>query len=382
MVPNTVKGRPRREVIVNDKRKSWSIQLGTIGEIPIRLHLTFLAVLAWLLFGSDSKSALSETLFVIAIFICVLLHELGHALVAKRFGIATRDITLYPFGGVASILSQPTPKSELIVAIAGPIVNLIIALAVYPWISIPDLTLPGEIEIPLPVRFFFTNLALAIFNLLPALPMDGGRILRACLSLSSVKEPTKIAARISQILCIGLAICGYYFEQPMLFVISVVIFLGAMQEHIRYEAKTIAASFTLRDAMIPKERLESFPHGTTISQALRIALTSWQSLYPVMNGDDLLGIAMRDDVMEYGVTEPNNYIGKIIKRAIPEIDIETPLADAYTQMDASGTPVLSVTRDGRYAGLLVFDRLADFLLMHDLRDRMPKEEEDIEWMNP
>lgn len=381
MVQNTVKSQPRRTRAVNERRRGWSIHVGSIGQIPIRIHLTFLALLAWLLFSTTSESPVRETLFVISVFVCVLLHELGHALVAKRFGVQTKDITLYPFGGIAAIVSQPPPRAELVIALAGPVVNILIAAALYPWITIPDLTKLENVEMSIALRLFFTNLALAVFNLLPALPMDGGRVLRAFLAICNVKEPTAIAARISQILCVALAGAGLYLEQPMLFIIAVIVFLGAMQEHMRAEAKTIATAFTIEEAMIPKERLESFPHGTTISRALRTSLTSWQPLYPVVNGDALLGIVLRDDILEHAVTRSDDYVGEIMQRSIPEVDISASLADAYAQMEAAATPVLAVTRDGHFAGILAFDRLADFLLMHELRHKMPKDE-DIEWTTP
>ncbi len=370
---------------MDDRRRAWSIKIGSVGEIPIRIHLTFILLLAWLLFGSQSASPIRETLFVISVFICVLLHELSHSLVAKRFGVQTRDITIYPFGGIASIVSEPSPKAELAIALAGPFLNLTIAFALYPWITIPDLSTTNSPQIALqlssfPLRLFFTNLALAIFNLLPALPMDGGRVLRACLALAAVKEPTRIAARISQGLCVVLAVAGLYLEQPMLFVIAIIVFFGAMQEHIRAETRAMAAAFSIADAMIPKERLESFPHGTTISQALRTSLTSWQPFYPVTNGDGLIGLVMRDDLLEHAITHHDAYVGEIMKRSIPEIDISAPLADAFSQMETAALPVLAINKDGHYIGVLAYDRLADFLLMHELRHKMPKDE-DLEWTN-
>lgn len=366
---------------MSEHRKGWSIQVGSIGQIPIRIHITFLVLLVWLVFGSTAESPLGEALFVISVFVCVLLHELSHALVAKRFGVLTRDITLYPFGGIASIVSQPTPKAEVGIALAGPLVNVVIAAALYPWITIPDLTNTENVQLSFLVRLFFTNAALAVFNLLPALPMDGGRVLRACLALCNVDKPTMIAARISQALCVVLAITGLYFEQPILFIIALIVFLGAMQEHIRAETRVIAKAFTIAEAMIPKERLESFPHGTTVSSALRTSLTSWQPLYPVINGDALLGIVLRDDILEHAATRSDDYIGEIMQRSIPEIDIAAPLADAFSRMETSAIPFLAVTREGQYAGILAYDRLADFLLMHELRHKMPKDEE-IEWTNP
>lgn len=368
---------------VNHRRSGWAIQVGTISQIPIRIHLTFLLLLAWLVLSAEGEqvSPLMEGLFVVVIFACVLLHELGHALVGKRFGVLTKDITLYPFGGVASITSQPAPKAELLIAVSGPLVNVIIALAMYPWITLPDLSHSGPITITFAARVFMTNVALAVFNLLPALPMDGGRVLRAALALMNVKRATAIAARVSQLLCIGLGLAALYIGNPILFVIAFIIFFAAMQERVRAESKVIAVAFTVREAMIPRERLDSISHGTTISKALRLALTSLQPLYPVLNADELLGVVFREDILEHAATRPDEYVGEIMTRSIPTIDLSASLADAFAQIEQSGNNLLIVTKEGHYVGLLVYDRLADFLLLHEIRKNVPKDS-DVEWSTP
>lgn len=322
-----------------------------------------------------------EGLFVIVIFACVLLHELGHALVGKRLGVLTKDITLYPFGGVASITSQPAPKAELLIAISGPLVNVVIALAMYPWITLPDVSPPEPLTLTFAARVFMTNVALAVFNLLPALPMDGGRVLRAALALLNVKRATAIAARVSQFLCIGLGLAALYIGNPILFVIAFIIFFAAMQERVRAESKVIAVAFTAGEAMIPRERLHSISHGTTISKALRLALTSLQPLYPVLNADELLGVVFREDILEHAATRPDEYVGEIMTRAMPNIDVNASLADAFSQIEQTGNTILIVTKEGHYVGLLVYDRLADFLLLHEIRKNLPKDD-DVEWSMP
>ncbi len=363
------------------RRSSWSITAGNIAQIPIRIHLTFLALLAWLIFGSESPSPLNEALYVILIFICVLLHELGHALTAKRFGIQTHDITLYPFGGVASITSQPAAVPELLIALAGPLVNVAIAGALYPFITLPSLTGPQPTQVALPERLFLTNLALAAFNLLPALPMDGGRVLRALLTILKVARATAIAARVSQGVCVLLAATAVWFELPMLFIIALIIFAGAMQEHVRAEATHVASSFVAGDAMIPKERLECFIHGTTVSTALKTALTSFQPLFPVLVGEDVIGFIVREDLLEYAATHSDSYIGEIVDREFESVDVQASLSEAYAQMEKSAHHLVQVTRDGIFVGLLSFDRVTDFLFMHEMREKLPKQE-DTEWQPP
>ncbi len=366
---------------VDHRRSSWSLTVGSIAQIPIRIHITFLALLLWLVLGSETPSPITEALFVILVFVCVLLHELGHALVAKRFGVHTNDITLYPFGGIASIASQPGAKAELAIALAGPAVNVCIAAALYPFVSLPNLSSPKAPDISIHERIFLTNVALAAFNLLPALPMDGGRMLRALLTICKVDKPTTIAARVSQGLCLLLAIAALWFEQPMLFVIALIVFMGAMQEHVRAETKIVAASFTVGDAMIPKERLECFVHGTTLSAALRTALTSYQPFFPALVGDEFVGLVYRDDLLEYSATHTDNYIGEIVDRSVPSVDCASSLAEACSLMEKSSSHAAQVTRDGRFAGILAHDRVTDFLFMHEIRQRISKDDE-FEWSPP
>jgi Zn-dependent protease/CBS domain-containing protein len=324
---------------------------------------------------------MTEALFVILVFTCVLLHELGHALVAKGCGIQTRDITLYPFGGIAAIVQQPGPRAELAIALAGPVVNVVIALCLYPFVTLPDLSQQEPLQVSLLARIFLTNVALATFNMLPALPMDGGRVLRATLSLLRVRNATAIAARVSQGLCLILAAVAMYFEQPMLFIIALLVFLGAMQEHVRSEARIIAASFMVKDAMIPRERLEFFPHGTTVSSALRTALTSWQPIFPVVSNDALMGIITRDDILSHSAQHADDYVGEIMRRPLPAIDHAAALQEAVSLMESSAADVLVVTQDERYVGLLAHDRLSEFLFMNEIRKKLPKDD-DVEWQTP
>jgi Zn-dependent protease/CBS domain-containing protein len=370
-----------KSVSQTQTRSGWSFKVGVVSGIPIRIHATFFILLLWLVLGTEAGSPLIESIFVLTIFLCVLLHELGHALTAQRFNVETRDITLYPFGGIASIVTQPTPRAELVIALAGPLVNVVIALAIYPWIDLPDLSKPEEVSASLPVRLFLTNCALALFNMLPALPMDGGRVLRAILALRKVEHPTRIAARVSQVLCVLLAIAAIYLEQPMLFVIAIIVFLGAMQEQVRVETRLIAANLKISEAMIPRDKIESFTHGTTLLSGLNRALVSWQPLFPVISGDSLVGIVTRSDIIHHAALHEDDYISEIMDRSTPSIDINSSMVEAIEEMERSGAQVMIVTEAGRYVGLLSYDRLTDLLLMRDIRQKIPKEE-DIEWQPP
>lgn len=369
-------------------RSVMVIELGSIAKIPIRVHITFLLLVLWLAVGASDNSPLLEAFFVLLVFLCVLVHELGHALVAQRFGVQTRDITLYPIGGIATLTSQPGPLAELVIALAGPLVNLVIAATLFaavpdlmPFLSLTEPAPAGAVKPGVIDRLYQTNIMLAVFNLLPALPMDGGRVLRALLHMLRFKNPTAVAARISQGICILLAVVALALKQPILFIIALVIFFAAIQEYVRAESAVAAVAFTARDAMIPREKLEGIVHGTTVSTALKAALTSLQPLYPVVMGSELMGVVQRDEILRHAATQPDAYITTLATRSLPTIDATHPLSEAFTLLESSGSPAVVVQEDGAFIGLLVPDRVAEFILMN-IQKQHSQKDDDTEWSMP
>jgi CBS domain-containing protein len=178
-----------------------------------------------------------------------------------------------------------------------------------------------------------------------------------------------------------LAIVALAFEQPILFIISFIIFFAAIQEYVRAESRVVAVAFSARDAMIPRDRLEALQHGMTVSKALRVALTSLQPLYPVVMGTELLGVVVREDILHHAATQPDAYVSAIMNRSIPSVEGTHPLAEAYTMLEDTGSPAVMVHHDGEFIGLLVPDRVAEFILMSGIRDNQRKDD-DAEWSMP
>ncbi len=218
----------------------WSATLGRFAGIDVKVHATFLLVLAWVGWSAwRAAGSLGVTFeaiaFVLAIFFCVVLHEFGHALTARRYGVETRDIILLPIGGVARLDRIPdNPRQELWIALAGPAVNVAIAGTVAAW-----LTLTGTWQSPEALaatggsfleRLVLVNVVLTLFNLLPAFPMDGGRILRALLGLHMRHvDATRIAARVGQLMAVGFAVLAF-FGNPFLLLIAAFVWIGATRE--------------------------------------------------------------------------------------------------------------------------------------------------------
>lgn len=227
----------------------WSYRLGRIAGIDVNIHATFALLIAWVLLthwltGQTLNAAIGGLAFVTAIFGCVLLHELGHALAARRFGIGTRDITLLPIGGVARLERVPEkPIQELWVALAGPAVNVVIAATLYAWLLLTHQLVPlsqlGVATGPFVERLLIVNLILIVFNMIPAFPIDGGRCVRALLALRlEYAKATRIAAGLGQVITVGFVVLGL-FSNPFLLLIGVFVWIGAAQE-ARYVTLTAA----------------------------------------------------------------------------------------------------------------------------------------------
>jgi Zn-dependent protease len=225
-----------------------SLKIASVFGIEVRIHLTFLLFLVWIWFSyyqvEGFSGAVQGVLFVLALFACVLLHEFGHAFAARGFGIATPDITLLPFGGVARLNRIPdTPWQELVVAIAGPLVNVVIAavliFVIHTSAGLEQLEYLESPRVELLAKLTTVNVMLVLFNLIPAFPMDGGRVLRALLAMAMpYARATQIAAWIGQGLAVVFAIFGF-LGNPMLIFIAFFIFVGARQEAAMARAKEV-----------------------------------------------------------------------------------------------------------------------------------------------
>ena len=253
-------------------RESWRVsqtratggafRVGTALGIPIRIHFTFFLLLLW--FGMASASTgegfLTGVVFILLLFGCVVLHELGHAAMAKRFGVETREIVLYPIGGVARLDRIPSGKAELLIALAGPLVNLVLAGMLVAWLVVRQVQIsfsPQDLlagDAPVVWQLLTANLTLFFFNLVPAFPMDGGRILRAILSMYAGQEKaTRIAARVGQGFALLFAIWAVVPPmKPVFLLIAFFVFVGAGQEAAYERSRSAVAGLTARSAMITR----------------------------------------------------------------------------------------------------------------------------------
>ncbi|WP_049985057.1 CBS domain-containing protein [Halobellus rufus] len=355
------------------------IRIGSAFGIPIKLDLTFLLVLplfAWLigsdvgqlvgvvndLFGSAIDVAPLTTgsmqwvlgaAAAIGLFVCVLLHEFGHSLVAMRYGYEIDSITLWLFGGVASFAEMPEDwKQELWIAIAGPIVS--VALGVISYLVF--LVLPTALD---PVKFVvgylaLTNVVLAVFNMLPGFPMDGGRVLRALLARNRPHaRATQIAAEVGKVFAFLLGIFGL-FANLFLVALAFFIYIGASSEAQQTVMKAAFQDVTVRDVMTPREHLDVVAEDTSVAELLERMFTERHTGYPVMRDGRLVGMVTLGDARSVKEVERDAYrVEDVMSRELTTISPDADAMTAIERMQQNDVGRLPVVDDaGEVVGLI------------------------------
>jgi len=349
-------------------RGSWEI--GKLAGISVRIHWSFLilpALVAWSAWSAAGvTAAFSAVIFVLAVFGCVVLHELGHALAARRFGIGTRDITLLPIGGVAQLERMPQqPVQELLIALAGPAVNVVIAAAILAgfWLQLGSLT-PllggGILSGSLLVRLFWTNVGLVIFNLLPAFPMDGGRVVRSLLALGMpYARATEIAAGIGQAMAVLLGIVGLY-GSPMLIFVALFVFFAARSEAMMARVQQTTGGVHVGDLM--QRHFETVWADTRLADlAPRLALTPQQD-FPVIHRGQLVGMLRSGDMLSaLAAGQGHRTAGEIMQRDVPTVLRNDGVMETLVKMQNGRLGSLPVADAGMLVGILSRDRIRSWL---------------------
>lgn len=357
--------------------KSWSLPVGKFFGIQVYVHWTFWILIVWIfLMHARVDDGLSEAirgvLFILALFGCVVLHEFGHALTAKRFGVVTRDITLYPIGGISSFESMPEkPAHEFLISIAGPLVNVFIAAVLWVYLTssgqMPDLSSMNE-EQAAKLPFLFTLLAantvLAVFNLIPAFPMDGGRVFRALLSFTFDKATaTRIAATLGQLLAIGFVFLGFYFNFWLVF-IGLFIFLGAGGEAAFEQTKAALDGLTVKDALM--HRFTVLEPNAPLSDAVYALLNSQESEFVVADEGKPVGLLTRNEIVK-GLSENGNYaiVSAYMKKDFFIVHPETTLIEFFQQASKTGQSVALVMDGDKFEGLIDLENVQEKLMIQE-----------------
>tara|TARA_R110002051_G_scaffold307578_1_gene378688 strand:+ start:2933 stop:4021 length:1089 start_codon:yes stop_codon:yes gene_type:complete len=361
--------------------KKWSLYMGSYSDIKVFIHWTFWIIIGWVFMmhfemGHGWAEGLAGGLFIIVLFGCVVLHEFGHALMAKKYGIPTRDITLYPIGGVASLDRMPEkPAQELAVALAGPAVNAVIAGILYIFLFSTDQLLPiSKIDHMTGENFGFNlmaaNVILTVFNLIPAFPMDGGRVLRAVLAFNMDKlRATIIAARVGQFLAIVFVFLGLFTNFWLVF-IGLFIFLGAGAEAVQESTKSALVGYTASDVLT--QQYTRLSPVETLENAVQLLQNSQEQGLVVVENDQAKGVLTRKQLLkglsDYGKTAP---VSKVIQKDPIMIAPDMPLQEVYQKLAANNFSLAPVLEDGKLLGIVDIKRINEFIIARKELEKHP-----------
>ncbi len=355
----------------------WAITLGRIGGTAIRIHMTFLLLLLWIGVSAGlrggSEAALANVAFIVLLFACVLAHEFGHILMARHFGIQTPEVTLLPIGGVASLERMPDkPSEQLLVAIAGPAVNVVIALmlVIVLGVSLDASSMTrglASIDDPrhgILSRLAAANIFLVIFNMLPAFPMDGGRVLNAILAMNMDKRKAlQISARIGQGLALLLGFLGL-FGNPMLLFVAIFVYIAAAGEAAQGDLESMTSTLAVRDAM--ESKFVALYPEETLADAVDKLLATPQHEFPVVDHfGKPVGLLTRDALLAALRERPREAsVMDAAQAPVPSVRISDRLDDGLREMTRAGAPAISVVdADGRIAGMLTMQNIAEMMMV-------------------
>jgi Zn-dependent protease len=350
----------------------WQWKLGRFAGIDVYVHATFLLILGWVGYNywreyQDWSKVLIGILFILGLFACVVLHEYGHALTARRYGIKTRDITLYPIGGVARLERLPDrPIEELWVALAGPAVNVVIAALLIAYLvltnGLPPFLGMSFTQGSFVERLMVANVYLVVFNLIPAFPMDGGRVLRALLALKlEYVQATQIAATIGQGIALLFGFVGLFTDSFLVF-IALFVWIGAAQEANMVQVRHSLGGIPITRAMQTDFHILS--PSDSLARVVELILAGSQQDFPVVEDGRVVGILDRDTfITALSKNGQNTLVAEVMHRDVPEVDSHDMVEKALMRLQESGSKTLPVTHDGRLVGLITAENITEFLMI-------------------
>ncbi len=355
----------------------WSWKLLRFAGIDVYVHATFLVLVVWIALSywlaEGSLAAVIDGIgFILALFTCVVLHEFGHALTARRYGITTKHITLLPIGGVAAMERMPDdPKQEIAVALAGPAVNMVIAFALWLWLSIGNVVEPVDsLSLtggPFFERLMLINIMLAVFNLVPAFPMDGGRVLRAILAMRmDHNSATQTAAKVGQGFALFLGLMGLLYN-PFLIFIALFVWIGAAAEAGMEQVKSTLSGLSVGRAMLTDFQVLS-PHDR-LSRAIELTLLGSQKDFPVVLEGEMLGILDQNSLLK-GLQQDGEQVrvAEWMQNLVQSAEIDEPLEKVLQRLQDCQCRLLAVMDAGRLVGIVNLDNIMELISIQTALD--------------
>jgi len=354
---------------------SWSLNIGSIASTQVRVHITFLLLLGWIFAANyasaGAPAAWSSLVFWLLLFACVLAHEFGHIFVARAFGVATPDVTLLPIGGLARLERIPeAPHEELLIAIAGPLVNVVIAIGLVllagAKIRMGDLAAVESSAVSLVDRLAAVNLFLALFNMIPAFPMDGGRVLRALLAtrLGFVRA-TEIAAFIGQGFAFALGFAGLLGSNPILIFIAIFVYLAASAEAHSIALRAMSRGVPVGTAMMTQ--YATLTPEADVEDAVQTLLRTSQSEFPVVDaaGKPVGLLARADIIRALKERGPNAKVADAMTSPVPTLGHRRCLDEAFRILQEKSAPAVAVVdMSGRLVGLVTSETIGEMMMLH------------------
>ncbi len=370
-----------------------SVNLLKVRDIAIRVHWSFIFLVAWILIlQAVNRAPVSQTLWallsVFAIFSCVVLHELGHALTAARYGIATRNILLLPVGGVANIARTPdNPKQEIAISIAGPLVNLLIAGLLLPFTNdyTPFWKSTTVIYNVQPDNFVYylhtVNIILALFNLIPAFPMDGGRVLRGCLALCmNYSRATTIAAITGRVIAGIFIVTGLLTFNPVLAIIGAFIILaGASEERMSY-LRTHIKNIALKD-MVMRD-FASLPAGAPLNKAAELLQHRHDKYFVLTDNQVPVGIINRAAMIKAMLSgKYEAYLTQLKTAPAYAIAEESDTTAAVEKLIRHSATIFPVTNAGKLSRVINLNAVMEHVLIHDMNGKDIHKASALSWLS-
>ena len=358
--------------------RRWSWRVGRIAGIDLHIHVTFPLLFAWIALngfrgGANVRTVLATLALTLAVFVIVVLHEGAHALTARRFGIRTRDITLLPIGGIARLERMPRePREELLIAIAGPLLNLALAALLSGLLVLGGVTaIRAELEKAATTvtltsaiaQLIAINVWLAVFNLLPAFPMDGGRVLRAIFVMRTgdYTKATVRAARVGRVFALLFALFGIFtLASPMLAIIAVFIWVAGTSEALAVQTSALLEHVPVESVMITDFRTLS--PTDTLARAADLTIEGFQQDFPVTADGTLVGLLTRRDLLK-GLAEAgrNSTVADAMRRDFTTVSANEQADAALERLSGTRGAALPVTRGDEVVGVLTAENVSEFL---------------------
>jgi len=348
----------------------WSFRIGRFAGIDVYMHVTFLLLISWVALlhwrqGQSVAAAVAGIIFILVVFLCVVLHEFGHALTARRYGIQTRDIILFPIGGVARLERIPTnPLQELWVALAGPAVNVVIAVGLFVWLKITASFEPMQMLTvttgPFLERIMAVNLFLVAFNMIPAFPMDGGRVLRAILATrQDYSRATQTAASIGQGIAVLFGFVGLFYN-PLLLFIAFFVWIGAAQEAGIAQMQSAVGRIPVEQAMMTDFKV--LHRNDSLDRAIELTLAGAQKDFPVVDNGRIEGILTQTDLLKaLSARDQHPTVTSAMQNNFVTVQSLEMLETAFAKLKDCNCHTLPVTFNRKLVGLLTMDNLGEYM---------------------